>query len=102
MNFFKKLYLLQENSVEPMGGNGDISQQLETEYDVQEKEKICSPCSMKDSDEENFSNDAQWKMVIQTIDRGCFVVFLIIFSLLLLIMLYPYNTSFSFEDGCTL
>ena len=95
----KRLYLLQENSVERMGGNGDISKRLGTEYDVEEKEKICSPYSMKD---ENFSNDAQWKMVIQTIDRGYFVVFLIIFSLLLLIMLYPYNTSVSFEDGCTL
>ena len=84
-----------------MGGNGDISQQLATEYNGQDKEKICSQCSMKDSDDENSSNDAQWIMVIQTIDHGCFVVFLIIFSLLLLIMLYPYDTSVSFEKGCT-
>ena len=102
MQQFEKRYSLQEISVEQMGGNGDISQQLGTKYDGQEKEKISSPCSTKDSDDENFSNDAQWKMVIQTIDHGCFLVFLIIFSLLLLIMLYPYDTSVSFEDGCTL
>ena len=98
----KRRYSLQKTSVEQMGGNGAISQQLGTEYDGQEKEQICTPCSIKDSDDENFSHGAHWKMVIQTIDHGCFVVFLIIFSLLLLIMLYPYDTSVSFEEGCTL
>ena len=93
---------MQESSVDPVGGNGDIPQQLDSEYDAQEKEKICLRCSMKDSEEGDFSNDTEWKMAVQTIDHGFFLVFLIIFSLLLLIMLYPYDTSVTFEDECTL
>ena len=94
--------LLQESGVDPVGGNGDIPQQLGTEYDAQEEEKICSRCSMKDSEDGDFSDDTQWKMAIQIIDHGCFLVFLIIFSLLLLIMLYPYDNSVTFEEGCPL
>ena len=42
--------------------------------------------------------DQEWKDVVRIVDHICFFVFIFIFSMLFIIMVYPYDTSVQLES----
>ena len=55
------------------------------------KDYSSSPC--------HVDCDHEWKTVVRRIDHGFLLIFLLIFSMLLLVVAYPYKRSITLESG---
>ena len=64
-----------------------------------EEEKICPRCSSRETTERDNDNKEQWKKAVRRIDLFAFFLFMLIFTLLLIIMVYPYDTSVSVTNN---
>ena len=84
------MFILQDTDVNASTTNGDVTHESEVK-DVEVK-KICSRCFSKEM-EDNI--DEQWRQAVKRIDLVAFFLFMLIFGLLLIIMLYPHNTTIS-------
>ena len=73
--------------------NGILEQYVKTFESVENEPKDYSrsPC--------HVNCDHVWKTVVRRIDRGLFLIFLLIFSMLLLVVTYPYKRSVTLESG---
>ena len=66
---------------------------------MEQRNKIGNGTGLDHSRETMDNLDKEWKAVIRRIDRVCLFVFMFIFSALLIIMVYPYDTSVHLESG---
>ena len=73
--------------------NGILEQYVKTfeSMENEPKDYSRSPC--------HVNCDHVWKTVVRRIDRGLFLIFVLIFSMLLLVVTYPYKRSVTLESG---
>ena len=83
---------LKQLATNTIQSNGTLEQCAKNSENVENESKNSGSQSHVDCDHE-------WKAVIRRIDHCFFLLFLLIFSMLVLIVAYPYKGSITLESG---